>query len=87
MAGRRVGVIAEGGDGRLSLEYDEQWRVARDATPLSLSMPLVRRTHPDAVVRPFLWGVTARQRTGARAVGADLPGVGGKPVCIAAARR
>jgi serine/threonine-protein kinase HipA len=57
MAGRRVGVIAEGGDGRLSLEYDEQWRIARDATPLSLSMPLARRTHPDAVVRPFLWGL------------------------------
>jgi serine/threonine-protein kinase HipA len=56
-AGKRVGVIVEGGDGRLSLEYDEQWRVAREATPLSLSMPLARRAHPDAVVRPFLWGL------------------------------
>jgi serine/threonine-protein kinase HipA len=50
MAGRRVGVISQGVDGRFSLEYGEQWRLAKDATPLSLSMPLARRTHPDAVV-------------------------------------
>ena len=50
MAGRRVGVISQGVDGRFSPEYEEQWRLAKDATPLSLSMPLARRTHPDAVV-------------------------------------
>lgn len=54
MAGQRVGVISQGADGRFSLEYDEQWRIAKDSTPLSLSMPLARRAHPDAVVRPFL---------------------------------
>jgi serine/threonine-protein kinase HipA len=57
MAGNQVGVVAQSGDGRLALEYDEQWRIARDATPLSLSMPLARRAHDDAVVRPFLWGL------------------------------
>ncbi|MFI6077683.1 type II toxin-antitoxin system HipA family toxin [Actinoplanes sp. NPDC051343] len=57
MAGQRVGVISQGADGRFSLEYEEQWRIAKDATPLSLSMPLARRAHSDAVVRPFLWGL------------------------------
>jgi serine/threonine-protein kinase HipA len=57
MAGKRVGVVGQGKDGRLWLEYEEQWRIAKDATPLSLSMPLARRAHQDALVRPFLWGL------------------------------
>jgi len=56
MGGRRVGVVEQIG-GRLTLEYDEEWRSAQDATPLSLSMPLVRRTHEDPIVRPVLWGL------------------------------
>ena len=57
MAGKRVGVVGQGEDGRLWLEYEERWRIAKGATPLSLSMPLARRAHQDAVVRPFLWGL------------------------------
>jgi hypothetical protein len=33
MAGTRVGVIEQGAHGRFSLEYDERWRIAKDATP------------------------------------------------------
>ncbi|WP_433723754.1 type II toxin-antitoxin system HipA family toxin [Actinoplanes sp. CA-051413] len=57
MAGKQVGIVEQGEGGRLSLEYDEQWRIASDATPLSLSLPLARRTHDDVAVRPFLWGL------------------------------
>src|SRR5688572_14467838 len=57
MAGKRVGVVGQGEDGRLWLEYEEPWRIAKSATPLSLSMPLARRAHQDALVRPFLWGL------------------------------
>lgn len=39
MAGKRVGVVGQGEDGRLWLEYEEQWRIARGATPLSLVLP------------------------------------------------
>lgn len=57
MAGKQVGSILQGPAGRYTLEYDDRWRSAPDATPLSLSMPLARRAHADAVVRPFLWGL------------------------------
>ena len=57
MAGRRVGVLTQTDNGRLALEYDEDWRSSRNATPLSLSMPLARRTHEDPVVRSVLWGL------------------------------
>lgn len=57
MAGEQVGVISQGEDGRFSLEYDSRWRMANNSTPLSLSMPPAQRTHSDAVVRPFLWGL------------------------------
>lgn len=57
MEGRRAAVVAEDAQGRLGLTYESDWRDTRGATPLSLSMPLVVRTHGDAVVRGFLWGL------------------------------
>jgi serine/threonine-protein kinase HipA len=57
MAGERVGVIEQGDGGKLTLVYDDRWRLDKSATPLSLSMPLARREHHDALVRPFLWGL------------------------------
>ncbi|MFZ6003924.1 MAG: type II toxin-antitoxin system HipA family toxin [Actinomycetota bacterium] len=42
---------------RLSLTYEESWRLRDDATPMSLSMPLAAREHPHRVVEPFLWGL------------------------------
>jgi serine/threonine-protein kinase HipA len=57
IGGCRAGVVAMGAAGRFSLKYDEAWREAETATPLSLSMPLTQREHSDAPVRAFLWGL------------------------------
>jgi serine/threonine-protein kinase HipA len=54
--GRRLGRIHYERD-RLRFEYDEGWREDRSSFPLSLSMPVTRREHDDAVVRPFLSGL------------------------------
>ncbi|MDT8370027.1 MAG: HipA N-terminal domain-containing protein, partial [Longimicrobiales bacterium] len=43
--------------GRLELTYDEEWRSHPAAFPLSTSMPLVVRSHPDEKLRPFLMGL------------------------------
>jgi serine/threonine-protein kinase HipA len=53
--GRRVGRISYV-RGHLRFEYDDAWREDR-ASPLSLSMPVTRREHDDAVVRPFITGL------------------------------
>lgn len=55
--GRAVGHVQQGRDGRLRFVYDEAWRDARGAYPLSLSMPLALREHPDAAIRPYLEGL------------------------------
>jgi len=54
--GRRVGRMSYARD-RLRFEYDEVWREDRASFPLSLSMPVTRREHGDAVVRPFISGL------------------------------
>ncbi|MCB1087551.1 MAG: type II toxin-antitoxin system HipA family toxin [Verrucomicrobiae bacterium] len=54
--GRRVGRLTQESD-RLAFAYAEEWRDRPDAFPLSLSMPLARRDHPDSVVRPFVSGL------------------------------
>lgn len=43
--------------GRLSLFYQDAWRLRRDAYPLSLSMPLALADHPHGPVNAFLWGL------------------------------
>ena len=43
--------------GRLSLVYDDAWRLRPDAYPLSLSMPLASAEHPHGPVNAFLWGL------------------------------
>ncbi|SCE88889.1 serine/threonine-protein kinase HipA [Micromonospora viridifaciens] len=55
--GRRVAVVSQGRDGRLSLAYDDDWRRSPQAVPLSLSLPLTARTHDDTAVRAYLWGL------------------------------
>lgn len=56
--GRRMGLLVR--DRRrdtLRFDYDPAWAADNEAFPLSLSMPLVARSHPDAIVEPFLWGL------------------------------
>lgn len=63
LEGDRVGVLKRGDAGNLDFSYDEEWRDRRDAYPLSLSMPLARRNHPDDVVRPYLEGLLPDDET------------------------
>ncbi|MGH3252193.1 MAG: type II toxin-antitoxin system HipA family toxin [Trebonia sp.] len=52
-----VGSLSRMSGGRLQFSYDEGYAARPDATPLSLSMPLSRLTHPDSVITPWLWGL------------------------------
>ncbi len=54
---KEVGRVHSGTQGRLTLVYDDKWREAGDAYPLSLSMPLGAKEHGRSVVEAFLWGL------------------------------
>lgn len=54
---RHAGTIYRGASGALRFVYDERWRTASDAYPLSISMPLAAAEHGDGVVSAFLWGL------------------------------
>lgn len=54
---RKVGRVRRDHRGRLSFAYDDRWRLARGAYPLSLSMPLAAAEHGHAVIEAFLWGL------------------------------
>jgi serine/threonine-protein kinase HipA len=51
--GRVAGHVGEAA-GKYLLRYEEAWRHAEGAFPLSLSLPLTRGEHGDEVVRPYL---------------------------------
>ena len=50
---RVVGHLSETA-GKYALRYDDAWRHAEGAFPLSLSLPLSRGEHGDETVRPYL---------------------------------
>lgn len=55
--GRVMGEVRKDKRSRLTFVYDEAWRRASDAYPLSLSMPLVIGEHEHARIEPWLWGL------------------------------
>jgi serine/threonine-protein kinase HipA len=55
--GRETGRVIRDNRGKLTFTYNEQWRNAADAYPLSLSMPITLAEHPNAKIDPFLWGL------------------------------
>ena len=55
--GKEVGRVHNDARGRLAFVYDDVWRQAADAYPLSLSMPLAAKEHGRAVIEAFLWGL------------------------------
>jgi len=55
--GKEVGRVRNDPRGRLTFVYDDTWRNAPHAYPLSLSMPLAAQEHGPAVVQAFLWGL------------------------------
>lgn len=57
MAGQLMGRVELDAKQRLRFIYDDAWREARGAYPLSLSMPLAASVHEHAVMESFLWGL------------------------------
>lgn len=41
----------------ISLNYEEAWQFGANSFPISLSLPLARKSHPDAAIRPFIQGL------------------------------
>ena len=54
---REMGRFFRDNRGRVRFVYNEKWRNAADAYPLSLSMPLTLAEHGNAKADPFLWGL------------------------------
>jgi len=55
--GRETGRVARDNRGRLAFTYNEEWRAAENAYPLSISMPLALARHGNDKIDPFLWGL------------------------------
>lgn len=55
--GKEIGRVQRDVRGRIKFVYDDAWRKAPDAYPLSLSMPLGAKEHGRAVTEAFLWGL------------------------------
>src|SRR5260370_28349618 len=55
--GRETGRVMRDDRGKLSFKYNEPWRAATDAYPLSISIPLALAEHGHAKIDPFLWGL------------------------------
>lgn len=55
--GQEVGRVRQGRNGRLAFVYSESWRQAKNAYPISLSLPLVVSEHGHDPIHAFLWGL------------------------------
>jgi serine/threonine-protein kinase HipA len=52
-----VGTLVRLQGGKLRFDYSDEYRHRLSPTPLSLSMPVQVRSHPDHVIGPWLWGL------------------------------
>jgi serine/threonine-protein kinase HipA len=57
LAGQVAGRVRQKKRGALAFEYEEAWRQADDAYPISLSMPLDAPEHSPDVIEAFMWGL------------------------------
>lgn len=55
--GEQIGIVEQSTGGALKFTYDAAYRARRDATPLSLSLSLVRSAHKNKPTRAFLHGL------------------------------
>jgi len=55
--GQTIGRVTSSARARLAFTYDEKWRSAPNAYPLSISMPLALTEHPHRIIESFLWGL------------------------------
>jgi serine/threonine-protein kinase HipA len=56
LEGRDVGRVAQR-NGKLTFTYENAWREAPGAYPLSMSMPLAAAEHPHTAIDSFIWGL------------------------------
>jgi serine/threonine-protein kinase HipA len=52
-----AGTVTRLRGGRLRFDYGDEYREVSGSTPLSLSMPIQVRSHPDQIATPWLWGL------------------------------
>jgi serine/threonine-protein kinase HipA len=52
-----AGTLTRMSGGRLRFDYDASYQERSGPTPLSLSMPVQVRSHPDQQINPWLWGL------------------------------
>jgi len=57
LSDREVGHVQQDQRRRLKFIYNDEWREARGAYSLSLSMPLAASEHPHDVIEAFIWGL------------------------------
>jgi serine/threonine-protein kinase HipA len=57
LSDREAGRVRQDQRGRLKFIYNNEWRQARGAYPLSLSMPLAASEHPHDLIDAFIWGL------------------------------
>ncbi len=57
LSDREIGRVRQDQRRRLKFIYNDEWREARGAYPLSLSMPLAASEHPHDVIEAFIWGL------------------------------
>ena len=57
LSDRETGCVRQDQRRRLKFVYNDEWREARGAYPLSLSMPLAASEHPHDVIEAFIWGL------------------------------
>lgn len=55
--GQMIGRVTTNARARLTFTYDEKWRSAPNAYPLSISMPLALTEHPHRTIESFLWNL------------------------------
>ncbi len=57
LEGLVAGTVTRARGGRLRFDYRDEYVERSARTPLSLSMPIQVRSHPDQAVQPWLWGL------------------------------
>ena len=55
--GQVTGRVVRDMRGRISFTYEDSWREAENAYPLSISMPLALSRHGNDKIDPVLWGL------------------------------
>ena len=79
-----AGTLTRLNGGRLRFDYDERYQEQSGGTPLSLSMPIQVRSHPDSVVSPWLWGLLPDNDAVLRRWAREYPRLGTSPFSLLA---